>query len=170
MPVVPGMEGCHWPFRKAASGDWPKLLRMLLSGRPVKAAEAVGWLADFAGPLDRALQRTWQVATNGDHGLKRRPVETGALEWQPLEVGDLAEADSPAVAAARKAIIDAILSLGRSLRLNVVGEGIEQGEQAERLRSMGCTLAQGFFFGRPVPKPDIESLLAAHPSDKPAAD
>ncbi|MHC4652141.1 MAG: hypothetical protein ACYTES_14970, partial [Planctomycetota bacterium] len=71
VPVVPGMEGCHWPFRKASSGDWPKLLRLLLSGRPVRAAEAVGWLADFAGPMDKALQCAWQAATGGDHGLKR---------------------------------------------------------------------------------------------------
>ncbi|MHC4219500.1 MAG: hypothetical protein ACYSU7_13730, partial [Planctomycetota bacterium] len=80
------------------------------------AAEAVGWLADFAGPMDQALQRTWQVVTNGDHGLKRRAVEAGALEWEPINVGDLAEADSPAVEAARKAIIDAIqASHGTSL-------------------------------------------------------
>ncbi|MHC4216906.1 MAG: enoyl-CoA hydratase-related protein, partial [Planctomycetota bacterium] len=79
VPVVPGMEGCHWPFRKAPSADRPKLLRLLLSGRPVKAADAVGWLADFAGPMDQALRRTGEVATNGDHGMKRRPVEAGAL-------------------------------------------------------------------------------------------
>jgi enoyl-CoA hydratase/carnithine racemase len=108
VPVVPGMEGCHWPFRKAAQRDWPKLLRLLLSGRPVRAAEAVGWLADYAGPLDEALQRAWQVACGGDHGLKRRAVQTGALEWEPTAVGDLAEAESPAVEAARKAIIDAV--------------------------------------------------------------
>ncbi|MHC5016241.1 MAG: enoyl-CoA hydratase/isomerase family protein, partial [Planctomycetota bacterium] len=116
VPVVPGMEGCHWPFRKASSGDWPKLLRLLLSGRPVRAAEAVGWLADFAGPMDKALQCAWQAATGGDHGLKRRAVQTGTLEWEPTDVGDLAEADSPAVEAARKAIIDAIqASHGTSL-------------------------------------------------------
>jgi hypothetical protein len=116
VPVVPGMEGCHWPFRKAGSGDWPKLLRLLLSGRPVRAAETVGWLADFAGPMDAALRCAWQVATDGDHGLQRRAVQTGALEWEPAEVGDLAEADSPAVEAARKAIIDAIqASRGASL-------------------------------------------------------
>jgi enoyl-CoA hydratase/carnithine racemase len=108
VPVVPGMEGCHWPFRKAPSADWPKLLRLLLSGRPVKAADAVGWLADFAGPVDQALQTAWLVATEGAHGLKRRPVERGALKAKPIEVGDLAGADSPATEAARKAILDAI--------------------------------------------------------------
>ena len=32
LPVVPGMEGCHWPFRKTAPENWPKLLQLLLDG------------------------------------------------------------------------------------------------------------------------------------------
>ncbi|MHC4274809.1 MAG: enoyl-CoA hydratase/isomerase family protein, partial [Planctomycetota bacterium] len=140
VPVVPGMEGCHWPFRKAASGDWPKLLRMLLSGRPVKAAEAVGWLADYAGPLDQALARAWQVATGGDHGLKRRPVETGALEWEPTDVGDLAEAESPAVEAARKAIIDAIQASH--------GASVDDALEVQSKHSAGFMLTQACHSGR----------------------
>ncbi|MHC4415269.1 MAG: hypothetical protein ACYS0G_08300 [Planctomycetota bacterium] len=116
VPVVPGMQGCHWPFRKARREDWPKLVRLLLSGRPVKAAEAVGWLVDFAGPMAKALEKTWQVAVGGDHGLKRRTVETGALDVVPIEVGGLGEPDGSAVEAARKAIVDSIqASCGTSL-------------------------------------------------------
>ena len=48
--------GCHWPFRKARPKDWPKLFQLLLTGRSVKAAAAVGWLIDAAGPLDIALR------------------------------------------------------------------------------------------------------------------
>ncbi|NIN73072.1 MAG: hypothetical protein GTO46_14320, partial [Gemmatimonadetes bacterium] len=44
LPVVPGMEGCHWPFRKADHQHWPKLVELLLTGKTVKAGEAVGWL------------------------------------------------------------------------------------------------------------------------------
>jgi enoyl-CoA hydratase/carnithine racemase len=80
LPVVPGMEGCHWPFRKARPEDWTKLLELLLSGRSVKAGEAVGWLIDYAGPLEDALQTAWQVATGGDHGLPVRSLEQGALK------------------------------------------------------------------------------------------
>ena len=78
LPVVPGMEGCHWLFRKAGAAHWPKLLAALLGGTPVKATDAVGWLADFAGPLDAALAVTWKIAGGGDHGLKRRVVEKSA--------------------------------------------------------------------------------------------
>lgn len=104
LPVVPGMEGCHWPFRKARREDWPRLLAMLLSGRPVKAAEARGWLVDFAGPLDDAIRAAWRFA--GGEG-KAREVEAGRLEGVPSDVPGLPEA-GPATAAARKAILDTV--------------------------------------------------------------
>ncbi|MHC4548078.1 MAG: enoyl-CoA hydratase-related protein [Planctomycetota bacterium] len=116
VPVVPGMEGCHWPLRKAGAGDRAKLVSLLLTGAPVRAKDAVGWLVDFAGPLGPALKTAWQVATNGDHGLKRRAVAKEALEDVPTAVGDLPEADGPANEATRKAIMDSIrASCGASL-------------------------------------------------------
>ena len=69
LPVVPGMEGCHWPLRKAKPEDHAKIVRMLLGGQPVRAKDAVGWLIDFAGPMDAALKTVWQLASNGDHGI-----------------------------------------------------------------------------------------------------
>ena len=62
LPVVPGMEGCHWPFRKADREHWPRLLEMLLTGRPVRAADAVGWLVDDAGDLEHTLKTAWSLA------------------------------------------------------------------------------------------------------------
>jgi enoyl-CoA hydratase/carnithine racemase len=108
LPVVPGMEGCHWPFRKAASGDWPKLLRLLLGGRPVKATDAVGWLLDYAGPMDEALQVAWKIATAGDSGVAARKLNGGALKGVPVEVGGLEPAGDPGSEAARRAIMDCI--------------------------------------------------------------
>lgn len=48
-----------------------------------------------------------------------------------------------------KAIIRAILALGRSLSVPVLAEGVETLEQLEVLRFEGCTEAQGFLLGRP---------------------
>jgi enoyl-CoA hydratase/carnithine racemase len=106
LPVVPGMEGCHWPFRKAKKKDWPKLLGMLLSGETVPAGKAVGWLIDFAGPVDDAIKTAWKIATEADSGLGRRKLEAGVLKDLPEDVPGLAEADGPSTAAARKAIAD----------------------------------------------------------------
>jgi enoyl-CoA hydratase/carnithine racemase len=108
LPVVPGMEGCHWPFRKAGANDWPKLVQLLLSGRPVKAEEGVGWLLDYAGPMEDALQVVWKIATEDDSRVKLRKVEAGALKGVPTEAAGLAASGDPATEAARKAIMDSI--------------------------------------------------------------
>jgi enoyl-CoA hydratase/carnithine racemase len=107
LPVVPGMEGCHWPFRKAKSEDWAKLITMLLSGKPVRAKEAAGWLVDFAGSMEDSVRMAWKIATEGDATLPRRKVAEKALEGIPTEVS-LPDAGNPAVDAARKAILDCI--------------------------------------------------------------
>ncbi len=107
LPVVPGMEGCHWPFRKAKAEDRSRVLHMLLTGRMVKAADAVGWLIDFAGPAETAIAKAYAVASGGDHGLVRRELETGAMDGIP-DVAGLPPAGSPGSEAARKAILDSV--------------------------------------------------------------
>jgi diguanylate cyclase (GGDEF)-like protein len=49
----------------------------------------------------------------------------------------------------RTAFLGAVVALGRTLGLTVTAEGIESAAQAELLRSVGCTLGQGFHLGRP---------------------
>ena len=58
-----------------------------------------------------------------------------------------------------KSILRAIIGLGRSLSLPLTAEGIETPEQAEFLRSIGCTQAQGFHFGRPVPEIEVAGII-----------
>jgi EAL domain-containing protein (putative c-di-GMP-specific phosphodiesterase class I) len=49
------------------------------------------------------------------------------------------------------AVIRAIVALASSLGIEIIAEGVETMAQRERLRELGCTYAQGFLFGRPVP-------------------
>jgi diguanylate cyclase (GGDEF)-like protein len=58
-------------------------------------------------------------------------------------------------------LLEAIVAMGQTLRLDVVPEGIEQHDQLVRLRAAGCKVGQGFLFSRPVPPQAIEVLLAA---------
>jgi enoyl-CoA hydratase/carnithine racemase len=107
LPVVPGMEGCHWPFRKADPNDWPKLVRMLLGGTPVKAKDAENWLIDYAGPMHEALKMAWTLASSGDAGLTARRLDEQVLKGLPTGAGAMVS-DNPATEAARKAIMQTI--------------------------------------------------------------
>jgi diguanylate cyclase (GGDEF)-like protein/PAS domain S-box-containing protein len=57
------------------------------------------------------------------------------------------------------AIVTTILNLARSLKLEVVAEGVETSEQASFLRQSGCEHGQGYFYSRPVCDRKIEALL-----------
>jgi diguanylate cyclase (GGDEF)-like protein len=59
-----------------------------------------------------------------------------------------------------RAIVSAMLAIGRAFRLSVVAEGVERGSQLDLLRTMGCSLVQGYLTGRPV------SLAALPGSDQ----
>jgi len=107
LPVVPGMEGCHWPFRKANQPQWPKLVRMLLTGAPVKAKDAIGWLIDYSGPMQDSLKTAWSLASGSATGLTMRRLDEGALKGIPADVG-VSASDSPATEAARTAIMHSI--------------------------------------------------------------
>jgi enoyl-CoA hydratase/carnithine racemase/3-hydroxyacyl-CoA dehydrogenase len=108
LPVVPGMEGCHWPFRRTSSESWPRLLTVLLEGRQIEAGDAVGWLVDYAGGHDDALKVAYTVAAGLDHGLQRRGLEEGPLDGVTATVGEMAAASSPGMEAGRKAIVETI--------------------------------------------------------------
>jgi diguanylate cyclase (GGDEF)-like protein/PAS domain S-box-containing protein len=56
-------------------------------------------------------------------------------------------------------IVSTIISLGHSLELKVVAEGVETEEQANLLRLLKCDEFQGYLFSRPVPAEQIEILL-----------
>ncbi len=103
LPVIPGMEGCHWPFRKAAESDWPKIVQLLLSGRSIKATQGVGWLIDYAGTMEESLATAWKMASESGGGFTKRTVRTEALTGIPA--GDLPNSGNPAVEAARGAIM-----------------------------------------------------------------
>ena len=56
-------------------------------------------------------------------------------------------------------ILRFIVGLARWLNLSVVAEGVETREQLERLREIGCNYVQGYFFARPMPSEEFETLL-----------
>lgn len=57
------------------------------------------------------------------------------------------------------AIVQGIVSLARSLRLETVAEGVETVAQRDYLGNIGCDLMQGYLYSRPVPPEELETLL-----------
>lgn len=86
--------------------------------------------------------------------LTRFPVDTLKIDRSFIKdlPGDRSSAE----------LVKAIVSLGHSLEMNLVAEGVETREQAEHLVGLGCQLVQGYLYGKPVPY-DVFSELAAQP-------
>ncbi|MEU7474655.1 EAL domain-containing protein [Lentzea sp. NPDC042327] len=54
-----------------------------------------------------------------------------------------------------EAIVTSIIAMAHAVDLSVIAEGVEQAEQLDVLRELGCDQAQGFLLGRPVPLADL---------------
>ena len=57
-------------------------------------------------------------------------------------------------------IAQMVVQLGRNLGLSVIAEGVEDERQAQILRQLGCPLAQGYLFSRPLSPPRLLEWLA----------
>ncbi len=57
-------------------------------------------------------------------------------------------------------LVRTILALGRDLGLDVVAEGVEDMQAAQRLLEMGCSLGQGYGYSRPLKPADAQTFLA----------
>ena len=75
--------------------------------------------------------------------LQRFPVETLKIDRSFIDEMDR---NSESVA-----IVRAIMSLGKSLGLSVIAEGVERTAEAAKLKALGCHLAQGYLYGSPLP-------------------
>ena len=63
------------------------------------------------------------------------------------------------------AIVDAVIALADALGMDTVAEGVETRVQALFLAAQGCRLAQGRWFGNPVPAPELTDALKSAISD-----
>jgi diguanylate cyclase (GGDEF)-like protein/PAS domain S-box-containing protein len=79
--------------------------------------------------------------------LKRFPVDQ--LKIDQSFIHDILDNHDDA------AITDAVIQLGHSIGMTVVGEGVETTAQVKLLREKGCDILQGYYFSRPIPQDDF---------------
>lgn len=84
--------------------------------------------------------------------IKRYPVDTIKIDRSFISGIGKDSAD--------EGIVRALLALGDSLDLTVVGEGIETDEQAAFLSAGGCAVGQGFLFSRALPAAKVPALIS----------
>lgn len=58
---------------------------------------------------------------------------------------------------AARSIVKAIVDLGKAMKLEVLAEGVETKEQFELLGDLSCDIAQGYYYGKPLPASEIEN-------------
>ena len=58
-----------------------------------------------------------------------------------------------------KSIAAMVVDLGKNLGLQVIAEGVEDEEQADRLRALGCHEAQGYYYARPMDEASLREWL-----------
>ncbi len=83
--------------------------------------------------------------------LKRLPITT--LKIDRTFVHDMqTEQDSTT-------LVEAIVSMARSLHMGIIVEGVETSQQLTLLSNMGCEVAQGYYFSKPIEAEDFHRLL-----------
>jgi predicted signal transduction protein with EAL and GGDEF domain len=171
----------EWVLRKACSdaAGWPSHIKVSVNLSPIQLRK-ISPIDIFCGALKHSnlssdrleIEITESVLLRGDaesldtlHQLRLMGISimlddfgTGysSLSYLRLFPFDRIKIDRSFVHELSKsaecaAIVTAVASLGRSLGMATVAEGVETEDQLELARAAGCTHAQGFLFGRPCP-------------------
>ena len=80
------------------------------------------------------------------------------LEVDKLKI-DIAFVRDMTTNANNAAIVKAVIALGHSLGLEIIGEGVETPEQAHHLRTLRCDLMQGYMVSRPIPGEEMTAFI-----------
>ncbi|WP_083446214.1 EAL domain-containing protein [Viridibacillus arvi] len=59
----------------------------------------------------------------------------------------------------KQAVVDAIIQMAHRLHMKVIAEGVEQREQVQLLRKMGCDMIQGYYYSKPLPLDEFTEFL-----------
>ncbi len=170
----------------ADTQDWPAWCRYAINVSPGQVRELIGLLNAQPGAWQRRMDLSRleveisEAALTRDRALARELIdvlhEQGAravlddfgsesnffhlrdMPFDAIKIGKTfiqTLTEDPRA----EACVMAMLWLGLGLGIDVVADGVETAEVAERLAALGCTYAQGFLFARPGPAEAACALL-----------
>jgi diguanylate cyclase (GGDEF)-like protein len=94
----------------------------------------------------------------GNGYAHRSAIQQMPLDFLKVDRSSLAESEDEDY---RSWLLEAILHFGRESSLAVIAKGVQTAEQVSTLREIGCSMAQGFYLGKPTPADAVERLLEA---------
>ena len=119
--------------------------------------------AGDAAPVFEALSQLGVRLSIDDFGTGYSSLQRlRALDVDEVKI-DRSFVSGVCTAPADAIIVQTVIQLARLLDHDVVAEGIETEEQLQVLRQFGCTIGQGYLFGRPMPADDLLEIIADSP-------
>ncbi len=119
----------------------------------------------YTGDAEQIIERVKQLRQYGfriemdDFGsgysslnmLSSLPIDALKLDMQFIRTAFKARKDTR--------LLEAVIMLAKSLDMPTIAEGVETAEQLLALKGMGCDIAQGYYFSRPVPANEFERFV-----------
>lgn len=87
------------------------------------------------------------------HMLKKMPIDILKIDKSFLDYNEIMREKD-------EIVIRDVVELGKHLQMQIVMEGVEKQEQSYFLESIGCDIAQGYYYGRPMSVEEFEQLAA----------
>ena len=125
----------------------------------------IGQIADNVERILNTLSKAGTTIALDDFGtgyaslshIKQFPVDTLKIDQSFISARAADDPDD-------LAIVRAVISLGQSLGISTVAEGVESLAQVNLLRREGCDVGQGYLFGRAVAAAQVPRVIAELPS------
>ena len=83
--------------------------------------------------------------------MRRVPTDSIKLSGEFLPQGEVTEKD--------RIVVKKIIDVAKELGIQVIGEGIKTENQLKFLKSMGCSVVQGYSYPEPVPEEEFEEMI-----------
>jgi EAL domain-containing protein (putative c-di-GMP-specific phosphodiesterase class I) len=149
----------------------PALVERLLSEAEL-TPDALGLEITERQLIRRADDAAWELAALRELGVSLAVDDFGtgyaSLDYLRRFTFDEIKIDRAFVAGlgqdrTHTAVTTSIISLGNSLGLNVVAEGVETHAQYDHLKALRCAMAQGYLLHRPAPSETVNHLVESQP-------